>query len=125
MASEIHSRKLFENNISSVNMTNITYDEVTEIEKYLGSRYMDLWTLAILNCIYITIFLTGIFGNTCTCIVITRNRYMHTATNYYLFSLAISDVLILILGKYSTVHHFISCWPSKCFTSLLNILRFL
>ena len=100
MASEIHLANMFEINISDINTTNITYDEVTEIEKYLGSRYMDLWSLAVLNCIYITIFLTGIVGNTCTCIVIARNRYMHTATNYYLFSLAISDVLILILGKY-------------------------
>ena len=112
MASEMHSRNLYELNTSLVNITNITYDEVTEIEKYLGSRYMDLWTLAVLNCIYITIFLTGIFGNTCTCIVIARNRYMHTATNYYLFSLAISDVLILILGKSISLLYCYVLWTS-------------
>ncbi|GBO14601.1 Pyrokinin-1 receptor [Araneus ventricosus] len=44
------------------------------------------------------ILMTGITGNICTCIVIARNRYMHIATNYYLFSLAISDLLLLILG---------------------------
>ncbi|KAH9392547.1 G-protein coupled receptor, partial [Tyrophagus putrescentiae] len=37
-------------------------------------------------------------GNICTCIVIARNKYMHTATNYYLFSLAVSDLLLLVLG---------------------------
>lgn len=106
MAGEIDSKEVLSLNTSSNNtFGNLTYDEISEIEKYLGPRYMDQWTLAVLNCIYIAIFMTGIFGNTCTCIVIAWNRYMHTATNYYLFSLAISDVLILILGKY--IHYFL------------------
>ena len=33
------------------------------------------------------------------CLVIVKNKSMHTATNYYLFSLAISDLMILVLGK--------------------------
>ena len=45
-------------------------------------------------------FLTGVLGNLAVCIVIIRNRSMHTATNYYLFSLAIADLLILLLGKF-------------------------
>ncbi|XP_055377536.1 pyrokinin-1 receptor-like [Condylostylus longicornis] len=48
--------------------------------------------------IYSTILLSGIIGNIITCIVIKRHRSMHTATNYYLFSLAISDFLLLISG---------------------------
>ncbi|XP_035212754.1 pyrokinin-1 receptor-like [Stegodyphus dumicola] len=48
--------------------------------------------------VYAVILMTGVIGNICTCIVIARNRYMHTATNYYLFSLAVSDLLLLILG---------------------------
>ena len=32
-------------------------------------------------------------------IVIVKNKSMHTATNYYLFSLAISDLMILVLGN--------------------------
>ena len=50
--------------------------------------------------IYVLMFLTGVLGNLAVCIVIIRNRSMHTATNYYLFSLAIADLLILILGKF-------------------------
>ena len=100
MANDVQLENVMEFNMSTNNtLRNITYDEKALIEQYLGTRYMDLWTLAVLNVIYITIFLTGIFGNACTFIVIARNRYMHTATNYYLFSLAISDVVILILGK--------------------------
>ena len=79
---------------------NVTSDEESLIEEHLGVRYMGCWELAVLNVLYILIFVSGLLGNTCTCIVIAKNRYMHTATNYYLFSLAVSDVLILILGKW-------------------------
>ncbi|KAF1767837.1 hypothetical protein GCK72_007796 [Caenorhabditis remanei] len=48
--------------------------------------------------IYATVFLLGLFGNVCTCIVIVANKSMHNPTNYYLFSLAISDIIALILG---------------------------
>ncbi|RZC42936.1 neuromedin-U receptor 2-like [Asbolus verrucosus] len=48
--------------------------------------------------VYGVIFITGVIGNVSTCIVISCNKSMHTATNYYLFSLAISDMLLLISG---------------------------
>lgn len=57
-----------------------------------------LFSLIPMTIIYVTIFVSGIFGNVCTCIVIARNKYLQTATNYYLFSLAVSDLLLLILG---------------------------
>ncbi|CAJ0565674.1 unnamed protein product, partial [Mesorhabditis spiculigera] len=48
--------------------------------------------------IYGLILLLGLVGNICTCIVIIVNKNMHNPTNYYLLSLALSDILILILG---------------------------
>lgn len=48
---------------------------------------------------YAIIFVAGILGNVITCAVISRNKSMHTATNYYLFNLAISDLLLLLSGK--------------------------
>lgn len=48
---------------------------------------------------YFIIFITGILGNVVTCVVIAKNKTMHTATNYYLFNLAVSDFLVLIFGK--------------------------
>ncbi|EEZ97728.2 neuromedin-U receptor 2-like isoform X1 [Tribolium castaneum] len=48
--------------------------------------------------VYGVIFVTGVIGNVSTCVVISCNKSMHTATNYYLFSLAISDMLLLISG---------------------------
>ena len=71
------------------------------LQSMLGARYRSQVESIILTIVYSIIFITGIVGNVFTCVVITRNNYMHTATNYYLFSLAISDVLTLILGELS------------------------
>lgn len=48
--------------------------------------------------VYLIIFLVGVAGNVLTCTVIARNKVMWTPTNYYLFSLAVSDLLVLLLG---------------------------
>lgn len=48
---------------------------------------------------YILIFIAGVLGNVITCVVIATNKTMHTATNYYLFNLAVSDSLILLFGE--------------------------
>ena len=53
-----------------------------------------------LTFVYVMVFITGVVGNVAVCLVIVKNKSMHTATNYYLFSLAISDLMILVLGKY-------------------------
>ncbi|XP_054710857.1 pyrokinin-1 receptor-like [Uloborus diversus] len=66
---------------------------------------------AVMTFIYLVILVTGVIGNVCTCIVIARNRYMHTATNYYLFSLAVSDLLLLILGTPQDLSHLWSKYP--------------
>lgn len=49
---------------------------------------------------YIVIFVMGIFGNVSTCAVIAKCSFMHNTTNYYLFSLAISDLLIILVGLF-------------------------
>ncbi|KAL1377016.1 hypothetical protein pipiens_004251 [Culex pipiens pipiens] len=57
-----------------------------------------LWIVVPITIIYSTIFVIGVVGNVITCVVISRNKSMHTATNYYLFSLAVSDLLLLLFG---------------------------
>nr|XP_042903014.1 pyrokinin-1 receptor-like [Parasteatoda tepidariorum] len=56
------------------------------------------WSLILMTILYSVLLISGVLGNICTCVVIYRNRYMHTATNYYLFSLAISDLLLLVMS---------------------------
>lgn len=64
----------------------------------IGPKRRSLPITVILLFVYSMIFMTGIIGNVCTCIVIIRTSYMRTSTNYYLFSLALSDVILLIVG---------------------------
>ncbi|KAF6213143.1 hypothetical protein GE061_010858 [Apolygus lucorum] len=75
-----------------------------------GERKMSTTTdpygvVVIVTVIYSLIFLTGVIGNVSTCVVIARNRHMHTATNYYLFSLAISDLLLLVSGLPNEIYN--------------------
>ncbi|XP_017787356.1 PREDICTED: neuropeptides capa receptor-like [Habropoda laboriosa] len=72
--------------------------EAEYLTKVLGPKYLPMRMVIPLTIAYVAIFVTGIFGNVATCIVIMRNPSMQTATNYYLFSLAISDVILLVLG---------------------------
>ncbi|XP_053210254.1 pyrokinin-1 receptor-like isoform X2 [Panonychus citri] len=76
-------------------VTQLTNTNTTDLETGWASSEPLLIPVTIL---YILILLTGVVGNVATCIVIARNKYMRTATNYYLASLAISDLLLLICG---------------------------
>lgn len=69
----------------------------------LGPKRKSLPVVVLLLFIYSLIFLTGVLGNVFTCAVIIRTSYMRTSTNYYLFSLAISDVILLIIGMYANL----------------------
>ncbi|XP_052744597.1 neuropeptides capa receptor-like [Bicyclus anynana] len=64
----------------------------------MGSRRLPLTEIVPISVVLVVIFLTGVVGNVCVCVVIVRNPGLHTATNYYLFSLAVSDLLLLLFG---------------------------
>lgn len=74
------------------------------MESYLlrtrGPKHLSLNIVVPITVIYVFIFVTGVIGNIAVCLVIVRNNFMHTATNYYLFSLAVSDLTLLLLGKW-------------------------
>ncbi|XP_034963934.2 neuromedin-U receptor 2 [Zootoca vivipara] len=87
--------------------------------------------------VYGLIFIVGVSGNLLVCLVILRHRNMKTPTNYYLFSLAISDLLVLLCGMPLEVYEMWSNYPflfglagcyfktalfeTVCFASILNI----
>lgn len=99
-----YARMLFSEN-SSIYLTNVTKTSQLDIQsqQVFNIPSFDVTKseviLILLTVIYIIIFITGILGNVVTCIVIAKNKSMHTAVNYYLFSLAVSDLLLLISGK--------------------------
>ncbi|KAG7204445.1 hypothetical protein KM043_004881 [Ampulex compressa] len=89
--------------IESFSMANDTFQEGAS--RSIDGRFFpkdtrrdSLYIVIPVTVIYASIFVTGLIGNVSTCIVIARNKSMHTATNYYLFSLAISDLLLLVSG---------------------------
>ncbi|XP_054914201.1 neuromedin-U receptor 1 [Poeciliopsis prolifica] len=83
-------------NGSHIGMDDSCLTEEGYLEKYLGPRRSSVFLPVCLT--YLLIFLVGVMGNVLTCTVIARNKVMWTPTNYYLFSLAVSDLLVLMLG---------------------------
>ncbi|KAL6736860.1 hypothetical protein Aduo_007163 [Ancylostoma duodenale] len=82
--------------------------EVANVSTYvtivMGNRCLSGNILIPTVIIYSMIFVIGIVGNICTCLVIIRNKSMHTHTNFYGFSLAVSDLLVLFLGLPMELH---------------------
>lgn len=76
---------------------NISIDDY--LEQQLGPKHLSKDIVVPITVVYIFVFISGLLGNSCVCLVIVKKNSMQTATNYYLFSLAISDLLLLIFGK--------------------------
>lgn len=83
--------------------SNATYTE-WNVDNYLtthwGPKHLPMDVVIPITIVYILIFVSGVVGNIAVCVVIVRNPSMHTATNCYLFSLAVSDLTVLLFGKY-------------------------
>lgn len=91
----------FCDNLTDIRENVECYDKY--LSDYLGPRSLPSETLIPVTIIYILIFVTGVFGNVTTCIVILTNQYMRTATNYYLFNLALSDMTTLVVGMFKPI----------------------
>lgn len=79
------------------------FDNFTEdqyLETMLGPKHLPMRLVLPVTVIYVLIFVTGVFGNAVTCAVIIKNSAMQTATNHYLFNLAVSDLMLLVLGEF-------------------------
>ncbi|KAL6104247.1 nmur1 [Pungitius sinensis] len=86
---------------------------------------------------YLTIFMVGVLGNYLTCAVVLRHRVMQTPTNYYLLSLAASDLAVLLMGMPLEIYELWQNYPfllgeggcyfktflfeTVCFASILNV----
>jgi len=77
--------------------TNITTEPVFRPE-YYEPIYRVVGTLLVG-----VIFVVGLVGNALVVAVVTRTRSMHTPTNWYLVSLALADVILLVSGPLPTL----------------------
>jgi hypothetical protein len=107
----------------SSSFENLTRASVlTSASLILGPVRDPLYIVIPITVSYALIFITGLVGNVVTCIVIARNKHMHTATNYYLFSLAVSDLLLLVSGLPQEMYCIWSRYP-YVFGEVFCVLR--
>lgn len=76
-----------------------------------GETVANFWFRVPVTIVDLIILLAGIFGNAAVCIIIVRNQSMHTNTNYYLFNLAVADLLYLLFGLPFEIHMFWHQYP--------------
>lgn len=88
-----------------------TASDEWDLVNKLGPPRAELYKVIPVTLIYCIIFVTGTVGNVSTCIVIARNKFMQTATNFYLFNLAIADLLVLLMGLPQETYSFWSAYP--------------
>lgn len=125
-----------------LDMLNQLYQKEKEnfLKTEIGPRTHNMWIAVPITILYSIILVAGILGNILVCIVIIRNTSMHTATNYYLFNLAVSDLVYLLFGlpfevilfwhQYPYLFGATFCWMSRLikdtctFVSVLTIVAF-
>jgi len=97
------------------------------LEALFGPRRQELAKAVPMTLVYAAVFLTGVVGNVATCIVIARHRYMHTATNFYLVNLAVSDLLLVSIQLLSGQPHRLQLATGKraTFFWLVNLDMFI
>ena len=91
--------------------TGVASNTSFDLTQVLGPRREALYKVIPMTVVYCVIFVTGVIGNVCTCLVIARTKYMQTVTNYYLFNLAVADLLVLLLGLPQETYSFWSAYP--------------
>ncbi|XP_041753095.2 neuromedin-U receptor 1-like [Coregonus clupeaformis] len=122
-------------NVSADDMDNMCLNRNQYLEKFLGFRRSPVFLPVCIT--FLIIFAVGVSGNVLTCAVIMRYKVMRTPTNYYLFSLAVSDLLVLLLGMPLELYEMWSNYPflfgasgcyfktflfeTVCFASILNV----
>lgn len=116
---------------------NVSFDKFAEINvgEILGPKRSPFF-LPVAT-VYLLIFLTGLSGNLLTCAVIAKHKKMRNPTNFYLVSLAVSDLLVLMFGMPLEIYDLWENYPfpfgeggcyfktflfeTVCFASILNV----
>ncbi|KAM7422055.1 hypothetical protein PAMA_010239 [Pampus argenteus] len=133
-----NSSKVFHNTSTPLNVTgNHTNNQLTEVNLFeiLGPKRSP-FSLYVTS-VYLLIFLTGLSGNLLTCTVIVKHKKMRNPTNFYLLSLAMSDLLVLLFGMPLEIYDLWQNYPfpfgeggcyfktflfeTVCFASILNV----
>nr|KAG5701596.1 hypothetical protein BaRGS_019285 [Batillaria attramentaria] len=61
---------------------------------------------------YSVLSVIAVFGNSLVCYVICKNKRLHTATNFFIANLAVSDLLVTFLNvPFNIMRHVLMDWP--------------
>ncbi|XP_048241458.1 cholecystokinin receptor type A-like, partial [Haliotis rufescens] len=84
------------------------FNNITPSESDLESMKMEmpLYLILYFTIINTVVFLTGIIGNTLVIQVIVRLKSMRTRMNYFLMSLSVADLLVLLVCQPSAMLEF-------------------
>ena len=80
---EVWGMPKYEQNAQDNALVNLTDEQY--LAMVLGPQRIGWSILIPITFFYVIIFISGIIGNVAVCLVIVKNKSMHTATNYYLF----------------------------------------
>lgn len=61
-------------------------------------------TTTILVILHVSVFITGLVGNSLVCLSVYRNKSLQTVTNYYIVNLAVADFLVILICLPPTVY---------------------
>uniref|UniRef100_A0A3Q3Q9Z8 G-protein coupled receptors family 1 profile domain-containing protein n=1 Tax=Monopterus albus TaxID=43700 RepID=A0A3Q3Q9Z8_MONAL len=122
-------------NATEQDLDDVCLREEEYLARYLGPPRSPVFLPICIT--YLTIFMVGVLGNSLTCVVILHYKAMQTPTNYYLLSLAVSDLLVLLLGMPLELYEMWQNYPfllgeggcyfktflfeTVCFASILNV----
>ena len=56
--------------------------------------------MMLITILYVVVFISGLLGNLSVIFVVVKSKSLQSAMDYYLISLAVADILIIILGKF-------------------------
>lgn len=65
--------------------------------------YMQHMT-TILVILHLSVFVSGLVGNSLVCLSVYRNKSLQTVTNYYIVNLAVADFLVILICLPPTVY---------------------
>ncbi|KAK7881726.1 hypothetical protein WMY93_030135 [Mugilogobius chulae] len=67
--------------------------------------------IPIITAVYSVVFVVGLFGNCLVMYVIIRYTKMKTATNIYIFNLALADALVTTTMPFQSTDYMLNSWP--------------
>ncbi|XP_061876838.1 delta-type opioid receptor-like [Entelurus aequoreus] len=92
------------NSSSSWSGCNVTHEEGWEQESLSP-------IIPIITALYSLVFVVGLLGNCLVMYVIVRYTKMKTATNIYIFNLALADALVTTTMPFQSIDYLLNTWP--------------